>query len=867
MSDDTRTFFGASGSLIGFIGMSAIAGVLVTVAVTPAIAISGAAASSSITMFENMPNYLDIGELAEGSNIYATAADGSTVKLATFYEQNREEVPLENMSQFVRDAAIAGEDPRFYEHHGVDLQGTLRATFKTVVDGDTQGGSSLTQQYVKNVLVQNAVLNAKTQEEEDAAVEAATETTPDRKLKEIRYAIGLEKKYSKDDILKGYLNIAHFGGTVYGIEAASKYYFGGVSAKDLTVEQAASLIAIVNHPEKFRLDRPDDEANGAANGYAENQSRRNYILKEMYKHDKISKEQYDTAKAAPVAPVITPPSTGCQSAQTAGFFCDYVYSLIRNDAIFGGTAEERIEKLRRGGMDIYTSLDLALQAESQTAINENVPSTDPRFDVGATAVTVQPGTGRILAMAQNKTFSNDPEVLEANGPGWTSVNYNTDFEFGGSSGFQPGSTFKVFTLAEWLSAGHSLLESFDGRKRTISKWTTCEGQETNPFAPKNDDGRVAYNAVDATRWSVNSSFMAMAAQLSLCNIKQTAEGFGIHRADGDPLELPPAAVLGTQEVAPLTMATAFAGIANAGVTCSPIAIDRIVDRAGKELPIPTSTCAKSVEPAVAGGMAYAMRRVFDGNGTATASDPGTGVPHIGKTGTTDNAKDTWMVGASTKAATAVWVGNVMGEASLRDIELDSGWASTARHRIWPRIMRLADTAWGGDEFPEPDPRALRVVQADIPDVRGKSLEEARRILNNAGFGTADGGEQDSDLPAGQVSGTNPSGSAPSGSVIEIYTSNGSLSVMPNVIGRTAAEARAALGGFSVQVQETETTDPKQVDRVISSDPAPGAPIKKGATVVITVGKAAPAEEPPGEEPPGDEPPTVEPPKVEPPKKP
>lgn len=839
MSDDSRTFLGASAAFLSFVGMSVVAGVLVTAALTPAIAVTGMSASGTITMFENLPNYLEIGELAEGSNIYATAADGSLLKLATFYEQNREEVPLESISQFVVDAAIAGEDPRFYEHRGVDIQGTVRATLKHLLTSGTEGGSSITQQYVKNIQVQNAVMKAKTEEEQDAAVEAATDPTPGRKLREMRYAIALEKKYTKAQVINGYLNIAYFGGTVYGIEAASKYYFGGVSAKDLTLEQAASLIAIVNNPEKFRLDRPESESNGAANAYRDNTDRRNYLLEKMRNHNKITPEQYSAALAVPVAPAINPPQTGCHAAGGAGFFCDYVYSVIRNDSAFGTTPEERVEKLRRGGLDIYTTLDLGLQLASETAINENVPSSDPRFDVGATAVTVQPGTGRILAMAQNKVFSNDPDVLAANGPGWSANNFNTDIDYGGSSGFQPGSTYKVFTLAEWLNQGHSLRETFNGRQRSFSRWTGCNGVFTNLFAPKNDDGKIAYDAVDATKWSVNSSFMAMASQLDLCKIRATAEAFGIHRADGDPLQIDnPSDVLGTQEVAPMTMAAAFAGIANSGTTCSPIAIDRIVDRAGAEVPPPKSTCNQSVQPGVAAAMAYAMQRTFSGDGTAVASDPETGVPHIGKTGTTDDARHTWMVGASTKAATAVWVGNVTGLANLRsrDFRFDSGSAATARHRIWPRVMRLADETWGGDAFAEPDAASLRVVRADVPDVRGKSLEEARAILERAGFGTADAGQQESELPAGQVSGTNPTGTAPRGSVIEVYTSNGAVALVPNVVGMSSAQAHGALAGFAVRVNTVEVTDPGQNDKVVASNPGAGAQVRRGSEVVIAVGK-------------------------------
>ena len=236
--------------ILGIVGMSALAGVLVTAAVTPALAVTGMAANNSISMFENLPGFLDINDLSQKTDIYATQPDGSPKLLASFFDENREEVAFDAISQYVKDAAIAGEDPRFYEHGGIDVQGTIRAALNEYVigGGDTQGGSSITQQYVKNVLINNGVSTAATQEEKDAAYLEATKTTPDRKLKEMRYAIALEKKASKDDILKGYLNIAGFGGRVYGIESAAQYYYGGKHAADLTLAEAASLIAIVNNP-------------------------------------------------------------------------------------------------------------------------------------------------------------------------------------------------------------------------------------------------------------------------------------------------------------------------------------------------------------------------------------------------------------------------------------------------------------------------------------------------------------------------------------------------------------------------------------------------------------------------------------------
>lgn len=873
MSAQKRTASGAASGLLGLVGMSALAGVLVTAAVTPALAVTGMAANNSISMFENLPGYLEIGALSQKSDMYATAPDGSPVHLATFFDDNREEVAWEQISQYLKDAAVAGEDPRFYEHGGVDIQGTLRAALNEfVIGGATQGGSSITQQYVKNVLVNNAVREATTEEERQEAVESAIETTPERKLKEIRYAIALEKKTPKDDILRGYLNIAAFGGRVYGVESASMYYFGK-HAVDVTLPEAASLIAMTNNPEKFRLDQPDNEENGAATvdeagnpvPYAANKERRDYILDRMLEYKKITQEEHDAAIATPVTPVITQPSTGCQSAPgNAAYFCDYVVNVIQHyyDDPATPDVNEGTKLLRQGGLQIQTTLDMELQAVAEQAMAENVPLTDPEFDVGSVAVSTEVGTGKVLAMTQNKRYSQDPEVL-ASSAEYSAINYSTDFAYGGSSGFQPGSTFKVFTLGEWLNEGHSLRESFNGSRRTFTSFpAACYGGWSGSYDPKNDDSRSANNAVDATKYSVNTAFVAMGQQLDLCKIKDFAQSFGIKRADG--LELGqayeyddngpvynddgsrkinpeavfgPAAILGTEEVSPLSMVEAYAGIANNGATCSPIAITSITQADGTPLEVPQPDCKQSTTPEVAHAMAYAMQQTFNG-GTASASDPGTGVDHIGKTGTTDNNEGTWMNGASTRVATVTWVGNVTGHANLRQISFDSGAAATARHRMWSRIMEFADNKYGGDAFPEPDESAFRQVLTDIPAVAGLTFDQAKQALEAAGFVVEDGGQQDSNLPAGQVTGTDPSGQAGKGTTIRVFTSNGSMKAVPNVVGMQADQAENALknAGYKVKKQEQDTTDPSQVGLVISQNPGADAAAKPGDTVTIVIGK-------------------------------
>ena len=210
---ERRTAGGVARGLLGLVAMSTMAGLLATAAVTPVIALSGLGASNAITVFENLPGYLDIQPLSQKSDIYATETDGTPVLLASFYDQNRIEVGWDEISPYARDAVIASEDPRFYEHGGVDAQGTLRAAVTTALGGVTQGGSSITQQYVKNVRVQKCELESD-ERLRKRCYNAVTATTPDRKIKEMRLAIGVEKKFPKNDILRQYLNITGFGGTV-----------------------------------------------------------------------------------------------------------------------------------------------------------------------------------------------------------------------------------------------------------------------------------------------------------------------------------------------------------------------------------------------------------------------------------------------------------------------------------------------------------------------------------------------------------------------------------------------------------------------------------------------------------------------------
>lgn len=828
------------GALGGFLGMSAVAGLLVTAAVTPAIAVTGMAANNGIGVFEGLPEYLEIGTLAQPTTIYAKNSDGSDRALATFYSQNRLPVTFGQISQAAKDAAIAGEDPRFYSHGGVDIQGTMRGVLSTVSGGGVQGGSSITQQYVKNVLLQKCeAMPVKTDEQKKAyqtCVDDSTGVTPDRKVKEMKYAIGLEKKYTKDQILVGYLNIAGFGGSVYGIEAAARYYFNTTAAA-LTPAQSASLLAIVNEPTSLKLDNPDSETNGAANGYAKNKERRDYILQKMYQYKKLTKAQYDEAVKTPIQPVITPSVRGCQTAGGSAYFCDYVQKIILNDPTFGKDDDTRAANFNRGGYKIYTSLDLDLQTVAEETLNSYVPKTY-KVDLGGVLVGVQPGTGRVLYMAQNKDYTQDGEEA-ASDARFSAINYATDYAYGGSGGFQVGSTYKVFTLAEWLKQGHSLNETVNANVRTYTKFkNSCTGDWTGTYKPLNDSGgeEGQRSAQNATTNSINTAFVSMASQLDLCEIKNDAEAFGVHTATNAELNSDPASVLGTNNIAPLTMATAFAGIANNGLTCSPIAIDKIIDGSGKEVAPPATKCTQSVDPTVANTMAKALQGPVQ-SGTAAGMNT-TGKDMIGKTGTTDGNEQLWLVAATTKVAGAYWVGNITGHQDMRRIYPTHGTTpAIARTAVQRAMMSAAVGKYGGDDFPAAPDKLVRGVQITIPDLAGKSPDEAKNVLKGLGLESADGGPQDSVQPNGTVSATDPAAGSPvgKGTVVTIFTSNGSLVAVPNVVGQKASDAQKALtgAGFSVKISGSGGGDAI----VQTQDPAANTPAKQGTQITLSVAAA------------------------------
>ncbi|MBN9194039.1 transglycosylase domain-containing protein [Microbacterium sp.] len=842
MPQKNRTTTGVLGGLLGLVGLSAVAGVLVTATVTPALAVSSAAATSAINMFDNLPSVLTIDKLILPSTIYAKNDKGQYTTMATFYDQNRSPVTFDQIAPVMYDAILSSEDPRFYEHGGIDLIGTTRAILSNVKgDANTQGGSSISQQYVKNVLIQQCDWNAKTEKELNTCWEKATNATGtdgiQRKLQEMRYAIALEQRYSKNDILLGYLNIANFGGTTYGIEAAAQRYFG-VSASKLNLAQAATLAGIVQNPNTYRIDLPDSKTNGKGNNYAETKKRQSYVLGRMLHDGKITQKQFDDADKAPITPKITTPTTGC-SATYAHYFCEYVTDTITNDPAFGATPDERAQLLRKGGLKIYTTFDARVQQAADAAQAKYSPQSMPGFQFGSASVSIEVGTGRVLAIAQNTKYV--PGAATA--PGETSVVYAGTRAIGGSDGFNAGSTFKLFTLLDWLEQGHSINEVVDGRGKPVRTFQdSCipGGVYTNGnYVPKNFANESPRFGTPAlfTKLSLNTGYWGMAAQLDLCDIGKMAGRLGVTLGNGQTVPLAtdnPSAyeILGSDSVSPLSMAAAYATIAANGIYCQPKVIDKVTDSDNKALPIPDTKCSQVVDPKVAATAASALRGVMQGGGTGSQGNPGDGTQLIGKTGTHET-RQTWLITSSTKVTTANVVGTVSGPDSVNLSRLTYNGIQlwNLRYRIARSIQGAIDQWYPGGQFPAPDKNLTRYVLRDLPNVVGMSQDQATQTLTGAGFQVQVGGPVDSDLPAGTIAQQSPgAGKTAGGATVTISPSNGQGLSVPDVSGQKSSDAAAQLhsAGFA------NVTECKQGDATVSStDPPSGTMVNRSTTITLT----------------------------------
>ncbi|MDQ0620354.1 transglycosylase domain-containing protein [Arthrobacter globiformis] len=715
---DTATTLG---KIFGFLGVSAICGVLVAGLLVPAAAVSGSTASGSIEFFDTLPAELQVDPPSQSTKVLA--ADGSVI--ANLYAENRTRVPLEQISPYMKDAVIAIEDSRFYEHGGVDTTGILRALVSTA-RGNKQGASTITQQYVNNVL--NANLEAEGNSDE-IKLNGVNKGVGD-KLREMKLAIALEKKFTKEQILEGYLNIVFFNRDAYGIEAASKFFFS-TTAKNLTLPQAALLAGLVNSPSAFDpISNPDNA-----------KKRRDLVLSAMLTHGKITKAQYTAAVATPVTPKVTPARQGCAYSPTAPYFCDYVLHLLLNNPAYGADATEREKKVFRGGLTIKTTLDPKAQKAAQDQVNTAAGSNPDKW--GAALVSVEPGTGKITNMAQNTSW------FAGKGKFDSQINFSVDQyddqgnDLNGLGGAQPGSTMKPFTFAEWLNEGkpmNTIVNAAQRRYQQDFPWqNTCPTPTVGWYDSTNgtDDLQNAeegyyrpMTVLDGLKNSINTATFASASQVDLCGIQKVVDAVGLHgglptrdKETNAVVDANPSItmttlgnLLGSTQTAPLTMATAFATFANDGKYCAPIAITSVTDQTGAQLPAQSPACRDALKPEVARGVNYALQQVLN-EGSGSLIEPRistrTNFPIAAKTGTSNNNGSTWVVGHTMGLATAAWFGDALGSQGR------AGQNVTVNGRFYTGIdgymiagpmfsnfMSQIAPGYGTDPFPEPPSNLL-----------------------------------------------------------------------------------------------------------------------------------------------------------------
>ncbi|RMI09740.1 penicillin-binding protein [Cellulomonas triticagri] len=754
--------------LLAFVLTAGVGGLLTAGLVMPTVAAANTATDLSVQAFEDLPSELEAQPLSEKSVMLA--ADGTV--LAEFFSENRVVVALDQVSVPMQNAVIATEDRRFYQHGGIDPAGMARALVQNQLNDSQQGASTLTQQYVKNVLIEKAVRSG-----DLAAAEAAREADGTegyaRKLREAKLAIALEKEQTKDQILENYLNIAQFGVATYGVESAALRYFSK-HAVDLNYLEAATIAGVTQSPTRFDPVRNPEDS----------QNRRNTVLMLMRDQGYITQEEYDAGVATPLPDslAVSEAQSGCMAAgavvQGSGYFCDYVTKVIQNDPAFGETAEEREDTLYRGGLVITTTLDPRLQTLADTEVKNTVPVDDPT-GVGSAISVVEPGSGQIKAMAQNRNFNNSGDAAGRD----NSVNYNASYSYGGSNGFMPGSTFKPFTLLEWLKKGHNLNERVNGTRRVLNtnQFTACgERYGSSTWDVGNAEGGAGMMTVmDATRQSVNLAYLSMAMQLDLCDIMNGAAELGVTSStsgtEGQAISAVPSNVLGSGSTSPLALAGAYAAFASGGVYCKPIAITNVKDADGNDLPIPDAGCHQAIDPNVAAGMSEAMSNVWRGTGSSLGARS---YPASGKTGTTTHNEHTWFVGYTPRLASAVWVGYPDRNTPMQGITINGRYArnafgATYAGRTWVNFMdqALADGQENpGFTAPSTD---LRFGQSiGVPSVVGQPAAAAQATLEGAGFAVSVGETTPSDISAGSVVSQSPSGSAPPGSTITLTLSAG-----------------------------------------------------------------------------------------------
>lgn len=700
-----------------------------------------------------------------------TMVDAKGNTIAWLYSQRRFEVPSDKIANTMKLAIVSIEDKRFAEHNGVDWKGTLTGLAGYASgDVDTRGGSTIEQQYVKNYQL---LVLAQT----DAEKRAAVETTPARKLREIRMALTLDKTFSKPEILTRYLNLVSFGNGAFGVQDAAQTYFG-VNASELNWQQAALLAGLV-------------QSTSALNPYTNPQgalARRNLVLDTMIENLPQEADALRAAKAQPLGILPQPNELprGCIAAGDRAFFCDYVQAYLAR----AGISKEQIA---RGGYLIRTTLDPEVQSSVKQAI-DSIASPDLN-GIASVMSVIKPGkkSHKVLAMASNRRYGLNTEAGETMRP--------QPFSLVGDGA---GSIFKIFTTAAAMEMGMGINTPLEVPPRFQAKGMGSGGAKGCPketwCVVNAGNYRSPMNVTDALATSPNTAFAKLISMVGVPRAVDMAVRLGLRSyadpgsaRDYDPDSNESLAdfikrqnigsfTLGPFELNALELSNVAATLASGGVWCPPNPIDKLVDRDGNEVAVNAEPCDQVVPEGLANTLANALSKDSQAGGTAAGSAAAAGwnLPMSGKTGTTEAHRSSGFVGFTNQYAAANYIYDDSSSPSdlcsfpLRRCGSGDLFGGNEPARTWFTAMKPIATKFGEVKLPPVDPHYVEGGPGSrVPSVAGLDLDAARQRLKEAGFQVADQPTPvNSSAKYGEVVGTSPSGQTIPGSVITIQTSNG-----------------------------------------------------------------------------------------------
>ncbi|MGV9184638.1 transglycosylase domain-containing protein [Arcanobacterium canis] len=758
-------------AIVAFLLLCTVGGSLLAATAIPFTAATGTAANAVTSTFETLPSKIDFSHPSEQSTLYS--ADGK--KIASFYSENRIIVDSSQISPLIKNAAVAIEDQRFYQHHGLDVKGVVGAIINNASGNSIAGGSTITQQFVKNTLLEEGRISGDTNQ-----IQAATERSLSRKLNEARYAVAVENKLSKDEILTGYLNVAQFGPSQWGVEAASQYFYGK-HAKDVTLPQAAMLAGITQSPGKWNPVKNPDLA----------KKRRDTVLAKMNQLGMISEKDMRAAIDTPIKDMlhVTSSVNGCAAAGDNAYFCELVTKQLLESPILGKNRDERLAALYRGGLQIQTTLDLKKQDAAHTALITQTPIDDPS-SIEMAMTSVEPGTGKIVAMAQNTRYGNPTDE----DPDQTKLNLNVGEDMGGGIGYLGGSTFKAYTLVQWLKDGRSPFDYVNSTQRTFSRdsWNIpCAPGYADEYTPQNLDGlgyaRGQLTVKDIIRRSINAGSVAMGNKENLCALSDTVTAMGLKRGEiaredskssrftrnqrGDlvkngeilPLDLNPSMLLGSNAVTPLAQATAMATLAAEGKSCKPIAFTEIKDTKGNVIGKQDPQCRQVLDKEVAQKATYVLKSVVAPGYTGEEAVLKNGRPAAGKTGTANNDYAAWFIGYTPQLATAVWQGHMEGLVSMFNTRINGVFHSEVFGGLYPaRAFKMYNDA-ALDGMPIINfttPSDLASLSREPDSSYGSQAKTPRRVATESAPSTSDNTTPDDTTPSQESKEKTPKKPAP-----------------------------------------------------------------------------------------------------------